>query len=252
MVFRRILASYGFALYLYPAEFRERNREQMLRCAGEMLAQNASLARAIRVLAQDFVRSLLLEYFAMSIAQIPQLAILLTLTTFVAATAYLVPQQVLRMSANDPQIQLAEDAASRLSSGEDADHVIPERHVDMATSLSPFVIVYDNSGRPLASSATLGGKVPTPPRGVFDFARANREDTVTWQPRPDVHIASVITRSASGFVVAGRSMREVEYREARVFKLAAVGWSVVNSVVLFLWFVTPLFSNRKEHSLRTV
>ena len=249
---RFVLSTYRFGLNFYPAEFREHNREEMLRCAAEMLGNSAPSIKAASLLADDLVRSLFVEYFAMSIARIPQLAILLTLTTFVAATAYLVAQQVVRMSANDPQIQLAEDAASRLDSGEDAALVVPDRHIDMASSLAPFVIVYDNSGRPITSSVSLDGKVPTPPRGVFDLVRSNREHSVTWQPRPDVRIASVITRSANGFVLAGRNMREVEFRVERIFKLAAAGWVAVNAVLLFLWFVTPLFSGGSRQSLRAV
>lgn len=252
MLSRQILAGYRLALNLYPAEFREHNRAEMLHCASEMIAQSTCLAKTTWALTYDLARSLSLEYLAMSIARIPQLAILMTLTTFVAAIAYLVPQQVLRMSANDPQMQLAEDAASRLSSGEPAAQVVPERPIDMASSLAPFVIVYNDSGRPVASSANLDGTVPAPPRGVFEVARVNHEHSVTWQPRSGVRIASVITRTRNGFVVAGRNMREVENREATVFKLDAVGWLCANTVLLFLWFVTPLFGNSNQHSLQTV
>ncbi len=237
---RSVLRTYQLALNFYPAGFREHHREEMLRCAREILAQSASARKTVCLLAEDLVRSLFVEHVAMTIARIPQLAILLTLTTFIAGTAYLISQQVLRMSANDPQIQLAEDAASRIDSGDEAARVIPDHHVDMASSLAPFVIVYDDSGRPIASSVTLDGKIPAPPRGVFDFVRSNREEGVTWQPRPGVRIASVVTRSANGFVVAGRNMREIEIREARVFRLAAAGWLAVNFALVMLWLLTPL------------
>ncbi len=187
----------------------------------------------------------------MSLSRIPQLAILLTLTTFVAGTGYLISQQVLRMSASDPQIQLSEDGAQRLSAGEIAAEIIPQRKVDMSSSLAPFVIVYDDSGKPIASSADLNGLIPSPPHGVFDFVRANRQETVTWQPRPGVRIASVVTRCANGFVVAGRNMREIEAREFRVLKLAAAGWLAVNVVLTVLWLLTPIFGNVRSSRLRT-
>jgi hypothetical protein len=40
-------------------------------------------------------------------------------------------------------------------------------------------------------------------------------------------------------------MREIEIRENRVLKLAAVAWLVANSAVLGLWLLTPLFGGSK-------
>jgi hypothetical protein len=242
---RLILAAYRVGFWLYPAEFRESNAGQMLRTAREMLAEKDAGQGTVFLLAEDLVRSLLMENLTMTVARIPQLAILLTLTTFIAGAGYVISQQVLRMSANDPQIQLAEDGASRLREGEAPAAVVPERKVDMASSLAPFVIIYDDLGRPVASSAKLDGRVPTPPRGVLDNVRSYGEERVTWQPRPGVRIASVVTRTPGGFVVAGRNMREVQIREDRVFKLAAVAWLFVNCAVLGLWLLAPLFGGSK-------
>ncbi len=111
----------------------------------------------------------------------------------------------------------------------------------MASSLAPFVIFYDDSGYPVAGSAQLGGTIPAMPRGVFDYVRSHGEERVTWQPRPGVRIASVMTRTTGGFVVAGRNLREIELRESTVFKLAAAIWLMVNCVLLVLWFLLPRF-----------
>ena len=245
------LAAYRAALLLYPFEFRETYAEEMLRCAGEMLDESTTPLRTAGLLATDLLQSLVTEYLAMTprATALPQLAILVTLTTFVAGTGYLISQQVLRMSANDPQIQLAEDAAQRLAAGENATRVVPERSVDMANSLASFVIVYDDSGRPLASSAQLDGSVPTLPKGVFDFVRTNRQERVTWQPRSGVRIASVVNRTSNGFVVAGRNMREVEIREALVFKLAATGWFFANLALTALWLLSQFLDRSKTPQL---
>lgn len=247
---RSILTAYGLGLRFYPAEFQGRHAGEMLHCADAMLSESNANHRTVLWLVEDFFRSLLMETFVMTIPRIPQLAILLTLTTFIAGTGYLISHQVLRMSANDPQIQLAEDAANRMTEGENASAVIPERRIDIASSLAPFVIVYDDSGRPIASSAYLDGSIPAPPRGVFEFVRSNHEERVTWQPRPGVCIASVMTRTPRGFVVAGRNMREVEIREALVFKLAAMGWLVANVALTALWLLTPLFAGSKTPQLQ--
>lgn len=45
--------------------------------------------------------------------------------TIVCGLLYLTLQQNIRMSANDPQVQLAEDAASALQNGQSAQAVLP-------------------------------------------------------------------------------------------------------------------------------
>lgn len=249
---RLIVAGYQVGLYLYPAEFRERYAGELRRCAREMMAESATPRHTAFLLAEDLLRSLIKEYLGMTLNRVPQLAILLTLTTFIALTVHSVSQQVLRMSADDPQIQMAEDATQRLNAGEDAAQVIPNRKVDMAASLAPFVIVYDDSGRPVTPSASLDGSTPTPPRGVFEYVRSHGQERVTWQPRPGVRIASVVVRTANGFVLAGRNMREVEIRENNVLKLAALGWLAANLALITIWLLTPIFGGNPYQLQTTV
>jgi len=248
-----VLTAYGWALRFYPGEFRRHYAGEMLRCGQDMLTESRSPLYTARLLAADLFRSLLMEHLDMTpySKAFAQLAMLLTLTTFIAGTGYLISQQVLRMSANDPQIQLAEDGAQHLNAGEDALRIVPERQVDMSTSLAPFVIVYDDAGRPIASSARLDGTSPSPPKGVFDFVRANREERVTWQPRPGVRIAAVAIRSTNGFVVAGRNMREVEDRETLVLKLAATGWLFANIALTALWLLAQFLGGTKASHLQS-
>ena len=81
-------------------------------------------------------------------------------TAGLCVLVYLTVQQSLRMGANDPQIQMAEDAASQLNAGASVKSVLPPTKVEIADSLAPFVMVFDESGKVLASSATLHGAVP--------------------------------------------------------------------------------------------
>jgi len=155
--------------------------------------------------------------------------------TLLTALAYVLVQQDLRLSANDPQIQLAEDAAAALAGGQTTQAVAGGPVVDMAHSLAPYVIVFDDNGRPLASSATLDGQVPTPPAGVFSYVAAHAEERLTWQPRVDVRVAAVVVRytgASSGYVLAGRSLREVERREDELRTLAMLAWTVTLGATL--------------------
>lgn len=148
---------------------------------------------------------------------------------------YAAVQQDIRQGANDPQIQVAEDAATRLAGGEPVQSVVPSEKVDIATSLAPYVIIFDASGNPIASSAQLNGQTPSIPMGIFDSVRQSGEDRITWQPQPGVRSAIVVTQfkgSTSGFVVAGRSLREIEKREDGLLQILVAGWVVMMLVTL--------------------
>jgi hypothetical protein len=158
---------------------------------------------------------------------------------------YAIIQQELRSNADDPQIQMAEDAATQLASGQQVQSIVSAQKVDIATSLAPYIIIFDNTGKPIASSAQLDGQTPTIPTGVFDSVRQNGEDRITWQPQPGVRSAIVITQfkgANSGFVVAGRSLREVEIREDDALHttlIFMVGMLLVTFVATAILFGKP-------------
>ncbi len=157
--------------------------------------------------------------------------------TVMAGLVYLAVQQSYRMGANDPQIQMAEDGANMLASGQQAQSIVPAGKIDIVESLAPYLIVFDANGRALASNAVLHGQTPGLPGGVFDYTRQHGEDRISWQPEPGVRSAAVIVaadRGRAGFVMAGRSMREVQNRIDQ-FGLAVFGvWlvSLVATLVL--------------------
>jgi hypothetical protein len=145
--------------------------------------------------------------------------------TVACGLAYVGIQQTYRNGADDPQVQLAEDAAARLAAGEAPGDVVPAGSVDLAHSLAPFVIVYDAQNEPVAGSGTLDAAPPVPPVGVLGAARKRGSNRVTWQPRPAVRIASYEVAASDGTVVlAGRSLREVERRVSQLTSMAAIAW----------------------------
>jgi hypothetical protein len=152
----------------------------------------------------------------------PNLKIILPIAAVGAAVilfAHVVVQQNYRQTANDPQIQLAEDAAASLDRGSRPDSVLNSSEVDVAKSLAPFIIVFDKDHKVVAANAKLSGQVPVPPAGTFDAAKGlgpDNENRFTWQPRPHVRLAAVIVRHDGGYVLAARSLREVETREAQL------------------------------------
>ena len=150
------------------------------------------------------------------------LAVLVTLTY---GLVYIETQQALRAGGNDPQFQLAEDAASRLDAGDSAATVAGNAAtIDVATSLSPFMIISDAKDSVIASNAILDGSVPLPPHGVLDAARTGSANAVTWEPRDGVRIASVTVSWSGGTVLVGRSLRRVEQQEWNAELIAGAAW----------------------------
>ena len=149
------------------------------------------------------------------------------LATLCCGLVYTAVQQDLRMGANDPQLQLAEDAARALDAGAPALTLVGSTKVDVAVSLAPFIVIFDPVGQVLATDGQLDSHDPVPPRGVLDAARQDPPNAVTWEPRAGVRIASVTVPWHSGTVLAGRSLREVERQEDNILLVAAAAWVVM-------------------------
>lgn len=146
------------------------------------------------------------------------------------ALVYGTVQQNYRQSLNDPQIEIAEDASTELAKGALPQSVVPVKMIDIASSLAPYVIVYNENLKPVAYSGTLEGDAPVPPKGVFDFTKQNGENRLTWEPKADVRSAIVIRYYAgehSGYVLAGRGMRQVEKREIKLEIMVGIAWLVL-------------------------
>jgi len=121
------------------------------------------------------------------------LFIFLLVITIVFGTLYSAVQHSLRASANDPQIQYAQDFASLLSGGMQAPEGIgTTTPIDIGESLAPYTIVYDAEGKPIGSTGIIEGKIPTPPRGVFAYVRERGEDRITWEPKRGIRSAIVV------------------------------------------------------------
>jgi hypothetical protein len=157
--------------------------------------------------------------------------------TLLSGVIYISLQQVIRLGANEPQVGLAEDAAHALAGGASPSSVLPAGQVDLSSSISPYLVVYDSNGVPLASNAVLHGSIPALPPGVLDAARQSGENRVTLQPEPGIREAAVIVPVAGGpggYVLAARSLREPERLIDLVGLYAGLGWAFTLGATLAL------------------
>ncbi len=163
-------------------------------------------------------------------------------------------QQNYRNSANDPQIQIAEDVATAINNGSAAPDAIvsPTPTTDMAASLSSFVTIYSATGTPIGSSVSLDGKLPTLPSGIFDNVKTHGQDRFTWEPQKDLRIATVVTKyttgSDSGFVLAGRSLRDIETRESQLSLMSLIaGLAALILSFGLSWWNTKKLPHHQHH-----
>lgn len=172
------------------------------------------------------------------------------LATVLCLVSYVLVQQNVRLSANDPQIQIAEDVAAALESGQPTSNFSPQNKVDMAKSLDAFAIIYDTDGKVVAGSGAVDGKIPEAPKSSLDYAQVHGDNRLTWEPESGVRSAVVIkpysAKDSKGFVLVGKSLREIELRERQFGQLAALGWVVALFVTLFFVTVKHYYMLRTE------
>ncbi len=157
---------------------------------------------------------------------------------------YEVAQQGYRQSANDPQIEMTENAVHSLERGISLTEIIPTKEVAIDSDLSPFMVVYDRIGTPITGSGKLHDALPKMPAGVFEYTTKHGQHRVTWQPQKDVRIASVIQayhddKGDDGFVMVGRSLRETENRVKTIGGRLFVAWLISLLCIAVTWFFRP-------------
>jgi len=167
--------------------------------------------------------------------------------TLACGIIYITVQQDFRLSANDPQIQMAQDAAIAIDKGGDPKVVAGTgMPLELSQNLSPYLVVYDPAGNVVAGSATLNGKALKIPQGVIDYIRKNGRDAASWQPEPGVRQAmvGVSTAKKNYIVVVGRSLGPTEERIDRLGEQVAFGWVMSLIGLLVVAFLQDMMTRK--------
>lgn len=170
----------------------------------------------------------------------------MALVTVIFVVIYLTGQAILRMSANDPQTQMANDTAYRAAIDIKEDGKLDLNYpvkVQLDVSLAPFTIIYDTDKKVIASSVELEGRTPEIPESVFDNVSQGNRNIVTWQPQDGPRVATVIVSAGEyGYVLSGRSLAEYDKRIGSLNKFIAVSWFCT------LIFITAAFALKSRRS----
>lgn len=164
------------------------------------------------------------------------------LVTLFSSIVFVTVMQSLRLSANDPQVQISGDILSSLSQGADPKQLSPTT-VDMASTTNPFVIIYDNNEKALGSTVTLDKKTPVAPKAAFEKTKKYNENRFTWEPKDGLRQAVVMVKYKDGYVLVGRSLGEVDSRIKMIMRVVGIAWVIgIAATTLAFLFTRP----RKE------
>ncbi len=169
------------------------------------------------------------------------------LVTLFSGLVFVASQQILRLTANDPQVQITQDILNSLSQGADPKQLSPTT-VDMTKATNPFVIIYDNNQKAVGTTVELDKKTPVPPKEAFEKTKNNNENRFTWEPKKGLRQATIMVKYKDGYVVVGKSLREIDNRIKMMLQLAGVAWvmGIAATSLAFLFTRTKSKSEVQE------
>lgn len=161
------------------------------------------------------------------------------LISLFSGLVFIATQQSLRLSADDPQVQITQDILNSLSQGADPKQLSPTT-VDMAGATSAFVIIYDNNQKAVGTTVELDKKTPVPSPQVFEKTKKNNENRFTWEPKKGLRQATVMVKYKDGYVLVGKSLGEIENRVKLILRIVGVAWIVgIAATTLAYLFTRP-------------
>ncbi len=168
-----------------------------------------------------------------------------------------------RSLLNEPQVQMARDAAARIYSGAALETVIPPQLVTIESSLAPWAAVLNRGGTPIvdftdeverdeiefvATSGLLNGQLFRIPPGVLAYAEYYGENRLTWQPQQGVRQAIVVVHipESEYFVIAGRNMYEAERRIGEMYYMILSMWLFLMAATLAAKYFSVHTKHRRK------
>lgn len=152
--------------------------------------------------------------------------------------SYWAMQQNYRLSANDPQVQMATEAIKDLSQVEDLSAIAGSLgQIDITQTANPFLVVYDDTGKPVIGNGYLNEQLPELPAGAFTSARKMTDNRFTWQPKNGPRFAAVLkhyTGKQNGFILTARSLSETDKRISMLTKGAGAALLLI-LIVSYIW-----------------
>jgi hypothetical protein len=149
-------------------------------------------------------------------------------STLLVGLVYAAQTQQNRQEADRPLLALAEEKLKALKGGESTANDVSTAPAEAASSIEPFVSVYDPDGRLLAAGANLQGSELTPPAERFASAKSHSPHAFTWTPRHDLRLAAVLAYDREvGYVLAASNLHQTELDQYWLLVISALVLAVL-------------------------
>ena len=143
-------------------------------------------------------------------------------------------QQVYRNMANEPQVQMANDLAAE---PQRAAALEPVDSLNLYSDQSVFAIYVNYHFQAIASTCNLHGQSPQIPVGVYEHAKSEGINIITWQPKKGTRIALVVKPvNTGGFIAVGRSLAYAEQQTNNIYLMGAIAWALAMLLLGGSWY----------------
>ncbi len=161
--------------------------------------------------------------------------------TLIAGAAYFFVPRFAGASSTATLSSRAQQIASELDAGKQAqDFLSGEEIVDINQAGSSYVLITDQTGKTIASSATFNGQVLSMPAGMFTFVSEQGWDGAEWQPAPGVRQELSLRKFQSGYVVVGRKAASADDADPGLRRMVIALWGAGLAAALGLVAFKPV------------
>jgi hypothetical protein len=180
--------------------------------------------------------------------------IIIILTT---ATAFVLLQQNIRLSADEEISTLSDNIISAVEKNRAVlDNQPQDQLVDPSKSDLIFIQAYNDDNSIIFSTLGIDGNNQSKvPQSALDAAKKNNRNNITWSPKKDIRLATVVQRfngEKPGYIVTGRSLKTFDTKINNLGKtagLSALASIAILGLISAIWsFVeTPREKKIKKH-----
>jgi hypothetical protein len=190
------------------------------------------------------------------LAFLPIIIIVLT-----SATSFVLLQQNIRLSVDEEISTLSDNIVSAVEKNRAVlDNQPQDQLVDPTKSDLIFIQAYNDDNSIIFSTLGIDGNNQSKvPQNELDTAKKNNRNNITWSPKKDIRLATVIQRfngEKPGYIVTGRSLKTSDvkiYKLGRIAALSALASTVIIGLISAIWSAieNPREKKSKKHHAHT-
>lgn len=151
------------------------------------------------------------------------IGVVVLLLIFIGAGVY-VHKHMLE-KAQLPITELAEDTVLKLDYSITPENMFSkddDKQTLNANTVTPFVVIYDREGKPVAGSALIGDKIPVIQANDLKSSDNKSNYKTTWQLNNSIKLETTVISTDKYYVVAAGPISKMEKRELMILSLLLI------------------------------